>query len=205
MLFDTVSERAALKYLAYKRKEEKMKRYVTKMVLLLFFMLGSASAVMAEPRGDFDAPPTKEQMEKVRSRIETLRMWKLTKALDLDEKTSAQLFPLLNKYDKKRSELERTLRDNIRELRESLSGKREGQVKSILERLEQNHKAMQGIKDAEWDELKGILTVEQQARFILFQLEFEREIRRIIEETRGRRHERPGRDMPAGSAPQQKP
>jgi hypothetical protein len=189
----------------YRKQEEKMKGYVVKIVMLLFFMLGSSSTVMAEPRGDFDAPPTKEQMEKVRSRIETLRMWKLTKALDLDEKTSAQLFPLLNKYDKKRADLERTLRDNIRELRESLSGKREGQVRSILEKLEQNHKAMQGIKDAEWDELKGILTVEQQARFILFQLEFEREIRRIIDETRGRRHERPGKDMPGGPAPQQRP
>ena len=182
-----------------------MEKYVVRIVLLLFFMFGFATVSMAEPRGDFDSTPTKEQMEKVRDRIETLRMWKLTKALDLDEKTSAQLFPLLNKYDKKRSDTEKALRDNVRELRESLSGKREGQLKNILDRLEQNHKGMQGIKDAEWDELKGILTVEQQAKFILFQLEFEREIKRIIEETRERRHERSGKDMPARPVPPPRP
>lgn len=52
--------------------------------------------MLAQPPEDFDRPPTKEQMENVRERIETLRMWKLTKTLDLDEKTSAKLFPLLN-------------------------------------------------------------------------------------------------------------
>jgi hypothetical protein len=176
---------------------KKMEKYVARMALLLFFMFGFVAASMAEPRGDFEGPPTKEQIEKVRSRIETLRMWKLTKALDLDEKTSAKLFPLLNRYDKKRAEIENALRDNLRELRESLRGKREGLLRGFLDRLEQNHKSMQGIKDAEWEELKGILSVEQQAKFIIFQLEFEREIKKIIEETRERRQDRPEKDMPA--------
>ena len=179
-----------------------MKKHVVKMLLLFFLMFGFAATSMAEPRGgDFDAPPTREQMEKVRNRIETLRMWKLTKALDLDEKTSAQIFPLLNRYDKKRAEIENAMRDNMRELRESLRGKREGQLKNILDRLEQNHRSMQSIKDAEWEELKGILSVEQQAKFIIFQLEFDREIKKIIEETRERRQDRLGKDMPARPLP----
>jgi hypothetical protein len=175
------------------------------MVLLLFLMLGFAGAGMAEPPGDLDGPPTKEQMEKVRSRIETLRMWKLTKALDLDERTSAQLFPLLNKYDKKRAEIEIIMRENMRELRESLRVKREGQLKSILDRLEQNHKAMQSVKDAEWDEIKGILGAEQQAKFIIFQVEFDKEIKKIIEETRERRQERLRKDVPSKPMRPQRP
>lgn len=117
-------------------------------------------------------------------------MWKLTKDVDLDEKTSAQLFPLLNKYDKKRADIENAVRDNMKELRESLKKKREGQLRNILDRLDQNHKGIESIKDAEWQELRGILFVEQQAKFIIFQQEFDREIRKIIEETREKRHER---------------
>ena len=178
-----------------------MKKHVVKMLLLFFLMFGFAATSMAEPRGDFDAPPTREQMEKVRNRIETLRMWKLTKALDLDEKTSAQIFPLLNRYDKKRAEIEIAMREGIKELRESLKEKREGQLKNILERLEQNHKNMQRMNDEEREDLKRILTVEQRAKFIIFQQEFDREIKKIIEETRERRHERFGKERPERPLP----
>lgn len=164
-----------------------MEKHTLRIAVLFLLILGFAADSAAGPSEEFDRPPSKEQMEKVRERIETLRMWKLTKALDLDEKTSSRLFPVLNKYDKKRADLESSLRENMRELRESLRNRREAQLKSLLERLEQNHRSMQGIKDAEWEELKGVLTVEQLAKFILFQQEFEREIRKIIEDTRERR------------------
>lgn len=178
-----------------------MEKHIVKVLLLLLLMLGFAGNGIAQPPGDPNKPPTKEQMEKVRKRIETLRMWKLTKDLDLDEKTSAQLFPLLNKYDKKRAGIEIDMREGMKELRESLKEKREGQLKSILERLEQNHKNMQRINDEEREDLKRILTIEQQAKFIIFQHEFDREIKRIIAEVRERRHERSGSERPERPLP----
>lgn len=180
-----------------------MRRRAARVLLILFLIFGFAANSTAEPREEFDRPPSKEQMEKVRNRIETLRMWKLTKALDLDEKISAQLFPALNKHDKKRADVESAMRDNMRELRESLRNKRESQLKGVLERIEQNHRSMQSIKDAEWEELKGILSTEQQAKFILFQQEFNREIKKIIDETRGRRQERLRKDARGRPAPPQ--
>ena len=180
-----------------------MKTHMAKILLSLIILFGFAAQGLAEPP-DFEKPPTKEQKEKVRKRIETLRMWKLTKDLDLDEKTSAQLFPLLNRYDKKRAEIENTMQENMKELRESLREKREGQLRGILDRLEQNHKAMQSLKDAEWEETKKILTIEQQARYVIFLQEFDREIRKIIAEARGRRHERSGKDLPEKQLPQER-
>lgn len=178
-----------------------MEKYIFKILLTLFLVIGFNQSSLAEPPEDFDRPPPKGQMEKVRKRIETLKMWKLTQALDLDEKTSAKLFPLLSKYDKKRAEIERAMRDDMKELRESLKERREGNLKNILDKLEQNHKAIQMINDEERAELKKILTIEQQARFILFQQEFDREIRRIIAEARERRHERLGKDRPERPLP----
>jgi len=180
-----------------------MKTHMAKILLSLIILFGFAAQGLAEPP-DFEKPPTKEQKEKVRKRIETLRMWKLTKDLDLDEKTSAQLFPLLNRYDKKRAEIEHAMQESIKELKESLREEREGQLRGILDRVEQNHKVMQSLRDAEWEDMKKILTIEQQARYVIFLQEFDREIRRIIAEARGRRHEGLRKDMPEKQLPQER-
>lgn len=164
-----------------------MQKNVVKLFLLFFLVVGFAGNSMAEFPGDYDRPPSKEQMEKVRKQIETLRMWKLTKALDLDEKTSAQLFPVLNRYDKKRAEVERALWTGVQELRDSLRDRRESRLRDILDRLEMDHKALQRINDEERTEMKKILTTEQQAKYVLFHIEFNKEIRRIIAEARDKR------------------
>ena len=177
-----------------------MRKNLFRSMFVIALVLGFASVGIAEPP-EFDRPPTKEQMEKVRERVETLKMWKLTKALDLDEKTSAQVFPLLSKYDKKRAETEHALRNDMKNLRDALKDKREAQLKGILDRLEQNHKAMQRLNDDERTDLKTILTLEQQARFIIFQQEFDREIRKIIAEKREKRPERFAEDKPERPLP----
>lgn len=178
-----------------------MQKNVFTFLFLFFLLVGFAVNSIAEPPEDFDRPPTKEQMKRVRERIETLRMWKLTKALDLDEKTSAQLFPLLNRYDKKRAEIEQSIWAGIKGLKESLREKREGKLRDILDRLEQDHRELQRTNDEERADLKRILTIEQQAKFVLFQQEFNKEIRKIIAEARDKRQERFGRDRPEKESP----
>ncbi len=130
--------------------------------------------------------PSSEKREQIRKRIETLRMWKLTEELDLDEKTSARLFPVLGKYDKQRAKLQHTIRKDMRELRRSLRSDQDADYRGMLDRLEKNHKEMQSIKDAEIKELKTILTAKQQAQYLLFHMKFKREMRRIIDDSRGK-------------------
>jgi len=171
-----------------------MKRSLLAIVLFLVLVMPVES--IAQPPEDFDRPPTKQQMKRTRERIETLRMWKLTKAIDLDEKSSAELFPILNRYDRQRREIENALWSGMKDLRESLRGSRTERLKDIIERLEHNHMALQRVNDEERAELKRILTVEQQAKFILFQHEFNKEIRRTIAEAREKRLERHDRGKP---------
>ena len=176
-----------------------MKKNIIKILLIFFLALGfSADGIASPDRDDHNRPPSKEQMERVRKRIETMKIWKLTKALDLDEKTAARLFPLLNKYDKKRAEIERDIKDNMMDLREALEDEKESKLRDLIERLEKSHKALQSLNDEERAELKQILTVGQQAKYLIFLQEFNREIRRIIEEARSRRR---GRDRPEGKFP----
>jgi len=139
---------------------------------------------------------TRAQMEKMRERIETLKMLRLTKALELDERSSALIYPLLNRFDKKRADVELSLWNGMRELQESLKEKREARLRALIEKIESDHRTIERINDEERAELKKILSVEQQARYILFQREFNRDIRRIITDTRERRLEKAGKERP---------
>jgi len=170
-----------------------MRKHVATILLVLFVMCGFTAQGFAETQEYPDKPPTKQQRDKVRERIETLKMWKMTKALDLDEATSEKVFPILNKYDKRKAEIHQELRDGMRSLRQSLSENRTGELQDILSGLEENHKALQSIKDEEWAEMKKVLTIEQQARFILFRQEFDREVHRLIADAKDRRTGRGGK------------
>lgn len=182
-----------------------MERHIVRILFVILMVFAFCTDAKAVPPEDIDRPPSKGQFEKVRKRIETLRMWKLTQALDLDEKTSSQLFPVLSKYDKKRAEIEKSMREGMKELREAVKEKREGNLKSILDRLEQNHSAMQTLNDEERAELKKILTIEQQAKYVIFQQEFDREIRKIIAESREKLPERLRKERGERPIPPERP
>jgi hypothetical protein len=61
----------------------------------------------------------------------------------------------------------------------------ESRIKSDLEKLEKNNRAMQELKNKEMSGLKNLLTIEQQARYVIFQQEFMREMRGMIHGARG--------------------
>lgn len=164
-----------------------MKKNIVKILLLLFIMCDFTAQGFAEPPDYRDEPTKKEQRDRVRKRMETLKMWKLTKALDIDETTSAKLFPILNSYDKRKAEVHQNLREGMRELRKSLEENRTDQLKNTLAMLEENNKTLQSINEEEWAEMKKILTIEQQAKFVLFRQEFDKEVRKIISDSKGKR------------------
>jgi len=167
-----------------------MKKEVLKILLVLSILCVFTAQGLAEPQEYLDQPPKKEQRDRVRQRIETLKMWKLTRALDIDEATSAKLFPILNRYDKKKAEIHNNLKEGMRELKQSLRENRTEGLQNTLAMLEENHKALKGINDEEWTEMKKILTVEQQAKFIIFRHEFDREVRKLVADAKERRHGR---------------
>ncbi len=171
-----------------------MRKHVLKILLVLSIVCVFTAQGLAEPQEYLDQPPTKGQRERVRQRIETLKMWKLTKALDIDEATSAKIFPLLNRYDKRKAEIHNNIREGTEELRTSLQENKTDELKDILAKLEENHKVLQSINDEEWAEMKKVLTIEQQAKFVLFRQEFDREVRKLVTDAREKRQGRGGKN-----------
>jgi Spy/CpxP family protein refolding chaperone len=140
------------------------------------------------PRGRDKALAEKKQKE-LREKVDAVRIWKLTEALKLDADTSAKLSAVLSSVNLKRMDVQREQRESVRTLRQSLKSPRpdETKIKAALEKLEKDHLVLQELRSQELNSLKQILSVEQQARYLLFQQEFRNEMRGMIEGARGAR------------------
>jgi Spy/CpxP family protein refolding chaperone len=127
-------------------------------------------------------PPSEERREEIRKKIEAIRIWRLTEALKLDADTSARISSLLSSVDQKRREIQRDQMEAMRSLRGILRSLKpdEAKLKPLLDRVENNHRTMQELRDREIKSLKELLSPEQQARFLIFQQEFQREMRGMI-------------------------
>ena len=173
----------------------------------IFFLLTAAAIIYAAPsafaqqavpsgRNDdamgFDnqpgrGGPSEKKREEVRKKIEAVRIWRLTEELKLDENTAAKLSAFLSSFDQQRRDIVREQMATMRELRRALKASKpdEAKLKAALDKLEKNRHAMEDIRDKERAGLKNILTTEQQARFLIFQQEFRREMQRMIAGARG--------------------
>jgi hypothetical protein len=170
-----------------------MKRFIFLISLLLISSLFTNQGLCHPPK-DFKEQPTKEQVERIRKRIETLKMWKLTKILDLDEETASKLFPILNKYDKKRLAIEQEIRKDMKRLRKSIDTATENELRDIIKILKGHHRELEELNDEEMEELEGILSVKDIAKLIVFKHDFNREIRGLIEDARKKRRRLKERD-----------
>ncbi len=133
-------------------------------------------------RSDRGNGPSEEKREAIRKKIETVKIWRLTEALKLDPNAAAKLSAYLSSFDAHRRDITRAQMANMKELRSSLKSAKpaETKLRATLEKLEKNHHEMEELRDREWKGLKEMLTVEQQARYLIFQLEFQREMRDMI-------------------------
>lgn len=142
----------------------------------------------AHLEGD-EPPPSREKRQKIRKQIELIRMWRLTEELHLTEETGAKLFPILRTYDEKRITLQKERQNIMDQLRKALQDEAtpDEAIEATMETLDNNASAVSDLLRQQREELKGILSPRQQAKFILFQRDFHREIRKIIAEARERR------------------
>ncbi|TNF53760.1 MAG: hypothetical protein JSV71_00095 [Nitrospiraceae bacterium] len=163
-----------------------MKRIIFGVSFLLSLMLLTGQGHSQMFHGLKDSP-SRAQFERTQKRVEALRMWKLTQSLNLDEETAAKLFPVINKYDRKRLTTEQEMRKNMRKLRRSVNTASEEDLNTLMKNLKSHHLRLQEIQHEEMSRLKDILTTRDMAKFMIFKQDFDREMKRRIFEARERR------------------
>ena len=167
---------------------------VTVAAVGLFWLLSPICVAMAQPLAP--AAPKSPGVPEGKRLIETIKIWKMTEALNLDEDQAAKLFPKLAQLEASRREFQgrqRLLREELAELLKQRP-LRDEEIKTRLDQLVRAETDFRGHEQVVRGGLRSILSLEQQARLALFEDRFETEMRSVIQDLRQRR-----RGFPPGS------
>jgi len=146
----------------------------------MLILLGLAVLCLAQPFNDDDP----------RAIIEKVKIYRLTQELDLTTEQAVRFFPKLNdlqKIERKFGEEKMRIIHGLKELlREHASDEKILEVVAKFEELQKDKLTRQIEK---MKEIWQILTPVQRAKFLIFQEEFNREIREMIKQIK--KHRKP--------------
>lgn len=165
--------------------------HLKKMLILVGLSLAfvPAQTIFAQgpPPPPGDRPERWEERERIRENIHTLRMWKLLEVLDLSSEQSTQFLPALKDFQDTKKRFEEKRRELLIELETALESKKdERKLKETLDGLEENQKQFQMELERFLEKAKTTLSLEQQAKLLLFEEKFEKRLRETIEQIRGK-------------------
>jgi Spy/CpxP family protein refolding chaperone len=113
---------------------------------------------------------------RLRENINTLRLLRMTEALDLTEEQAAKLFPAMNRIEKEKADLQRQLGVEIRDLRVALdkSPVQDADVLALVRRVKEIRQLI-NRKDGELEALLDEnLSPVQKGRYLVFLVDFAR-------------------------------
>lgn len=151
-----------------------------KRLLLLMSLL--VTVVVAQPGPGMGMGGPQRAMEMIR----TMRLVRMRERLNLSDAQVASLLPKLSKQDSIMTNFHNSQAEDFKLLKEELAKRTpsEAKLSQIINRMKakekENHEQMMAIRD----EIMSELSVVQQAQFLVFEVEFEREIRRLIDQVR---------------------
>jgi len=121
----------------------------------------------------------------IRENIHTLRLLRMTQALNLTEEQAAKIFPAINRIEKEKMEIHREIGLKVKELKLSLEKEDpEEQIENMIEDLK-NLRNLLKSKDEEFENfMEENLTVVQRAKYILFSVDFFRALKEKVERAR---------------------
>jgi Spy/CpxP family protein refolding chaperone len=152
-------------------------------VLLLTVSFGSAA--YAKPKvGDNNTTPRGETPVEVpderHHKEQDLKRKKIADALGLDKLQAERVMASIDKYDRIMNELMQSLKSDIKELAEAIKSKKDDIIQALVEKIEHKEKEVKAIKQKEMDDLKGLLTLEQQAKYMLYRMDIRKDIREMF-------------------------
>ena len=155
------------------------KRIIILMFIIRFLILFKSIALAQS-----DTMPKKsENLEspKVKEFIEVLWVWKLTKALDLNEEKLTLLIPKLKRLEDVRRESVKKRRNLLFRLRKAVKNNEDdATIKSLLDKLDQLFKDLIKQRETIEQEIRSVLTTREWAQFVLLKEDFEKDLRTFL-------------------------
>lgn len=170
-----------------------MAKLITAFILMVSFVIAQPTGNPPCPDNGMDKPMMygdhMRDEKDPRQMMETVRIWKMTQALDLTEDQSARLFPKMKEmrenmeqFQKFRSRIVGDLESYLRDPKKFAI-----ELKAKLQELDLSEGKMHDLQQKLKREIANILSPEQQAKFMLFQMWFDKEMREMIQKAKEHR------------------
>ena len=125
------------------------------------------------------------EMERARRQVETLYFLRLSETVGLNTEQSAQAILVIRKAQEARRSLAEERRQLLEELNAlAAAGAGADQIRPKVAQWERNEARLARWRRGLFQELSRILSVEQQARYLLFEENFNTEVRNAVLELR---------------------
>jgi len=155
---------------------------VASLILFLFVLLAigaeDSKSEAAKKYGDSALEQLNKDIPKL---VEIIRIWKMVDELDLQEDQLVKFLPrykALNESRFKQYRLRRATSDKMKILLDTSSSDEE--IKSELNKAKNANIELRQKEQQLENELYSMLTIKQQAKFVVFQDSFHRDMRRLI-------------------------
>ncbi len=145
--------------------------------LIIILIIAFTSLALAQP------PETEP-----RKLIERIKIWTIIDELDLNEDQIAKFLPKFKENQKNEHEFFEKRMQKISQLNDLLRNPKttDDKLKTKVEEIEQLQAEFKKKQEASLKEMHSILTIRQRAKLLVFLEQFEKKLRRIIEEIRKR-------------------
>ena len=155
---------------------------------LVFIFLLTAQAVQAQ-RSPARPFPEEGKRERLREEIETMKMWKMLEVLDLSQEQSDKFLPVWREMQKAQKDFRERREDLLRSLETVLGEEKpdEGRIKDVFKQLEKGRQQLEEAQQRLRQKAQEVLTLEQQAKLLLFEDRFEKRMMEIIRQYRERK------------------
>ncbi|MBZ0271347.1 periplasmic heavy metal sensor, partial [bacterium] len=130
------------------------------------------------------------QEERVWRQVETVRIWKLTEMLDLDQERIAAMMPILNEYTQELREQGRERDEGLRELSRLAKSDStdEKQIRAAVDKVLKSERGILDLRHKHYRKMEDVLSPDQLAKYMIFDARFHDEIHQMLDDMR--RHKR---------------
>ncbi len=133
--------------------------------------------------------PEEGKRERLRQEIETMKMWKMLEVLNLSQEQSDRFLPAYRELQNQHKDFGEKRENLLRSLELALGEEKpdEAKIKDIFGQLEKERAQMDEAERKFRERTQQILTLEQQAKLMLFEDRFEKKMMEIIRQFREKR------------------
>jgi predicted nucleic acid-binding Zn-ribbon protein len=153
--------------------------------LIALLILASATITSAQPPPPM-GPEGGPMREKVRERIHTMKIWKLTEEVGLTSEQSEKFFPVYNKFQNALEDIESKRADLVDRLEQltNASGSSDKEISDAMAALNDIPKQMLAERDKFQKDISDILPLQQQAKLAVFEERFKQRLQEFIRDIR---------------------